>query len=293
MLRCMAIMITAAAAALIASQAAAQQTFGFAYYDIDRLYDTIPSPFGNDSDYTPDGRLKWNGERYRRKVEAVAAVIDSMAMPVTALFGVENEQVVRDIVSCCKGGYSYLHRTSDRFDGLDFALLYYGDLLFPLKTESGRSYMKVEAQLSGGTKAVFILAKKARNMEAVIAQALAQDPQTTVVAAGEFEANGLAGMGDALHDVERSGHGNVLYADGWKMADRIAAANGVILRAGVYARRHLLDRRGAPRPTYRRNMYAGGAGKRLPVWCIVETKTGAAARADEDNLRTGIYIDTK
>lgn len=31
----------------------AQQRTGFAYYDLDRLYDTIPSLFYDDTDYTP------------------------------------------------------------------------------------------------------------------------------------------------------------------------------------------------------------------------------------------------
>ena len=39
-------------------RAAAAPT-GIAYYDIDHLYDTLPSPFYADDDRTPAGRLRW------------------------------------------------------------------------------------------------------------------------------------------------------------------------------------------------------------------------------------------
>lgn len=58
-------------------------------------------------------------------------------MPLVALWGVENEAVVRDIAAACKGDYSYLHRTLNSLDGMDFALLYYGDLFEPHYDERG------------------------------------------------------------------------------------------------------------------------------------------------------------
>ena len=67
---------------------------------------TIPALFYDDSDYTPGGRLAWDTERYRRKIARTAAVIDSMRMPLVALWSVENEAVVRDIAAACRGDYS-------------------------------------------------------------------------------------------------------------------------------------------------------------------------------------------
>ena len=98
--------------------------FGIAYLDADHLYDTVPSPFYDDSDYTPQGPLRWNTARYRRKTARTAALIDSLGLPVVALWSVENEQVVRDIAAACQGDYTYLHRTLNSLDGMDFALLY-------------------------------------------------------------------------------------------------------------------------------------------------------------------------
>ena len=121
--------------------ALAQPRIGIAYCDLDHLYDTIPALFYDDSDYTPGGRLAWDTERYRRKIARTAAVIDSMRMPLVALWSVENEAVVRDIAAACRGDYSYLHCTLNSLDGMDFALLYYGDLFDPHYEEPGRRYL--------------------------------------------------------------------------------------------------------------------------------------------------------
>ena len=75
------------------------KSFGVAYYDVDKLYDTQLSVFYNDSDYSPAGRMRWSEERYSAKINNIVQIVDSMAMPVVVLYGVENEQVVRDIVS--------------------------------------------------------------------------------------------------------------------------------------------------------------------------------------------------
>ena len=127
--------------------ALAQPRIGIAYCDLDHLYDTIPALFYDDSDYTPGGRLAWDTERYRRKIARTAAVIDSMRMPLVALWSVENEAVVRDIAAACRGDYSYLHQTLNSLDGMDFALLYYGDLFDPHYEEPGRRYLYIEGNL--------------------------------------------------------------------------------------------------------------------------------------------------
>ena len=114
-----------------------QRPIGIAFYDVDRIYDTVPALFYDDADYTPEGRLHWTAERYARKIRNTAAVIDSMALPLVALWGVENEQVVRDIAAACRGDYSYLHRTLNSLDGMDFALLYYASSNRPCVRQSG------------------------------------------------------------------------------------------------------------------------------------------------------------
>lgn len=109
------------------ARAQRQPALGIAFYDLDGLYDTIPALFYDDSDHTPRGRLAWDSERYRRKIAHTAAVIDSMGLPLVALYGVENEAVVRDLSAACRGDYSYLHTAQHderlRRSGLRAALL--------------------------------------------------------------------------------------------------------------------------------------------------------------------------
>ncbi|MDE5851373.1 MAG: hypothetical protein K2H25_01035, partial [Alistipes sp.] len=72
--------------AALCSFAGTAQPLGIAYYDVDRLYDTVVSPFYNDTDFTPAGRLHWDTDRYHRKIARTAAVIDSLSLPIIALY---------------------------------------------------------------------------------------------------------------------------------------------------------------------------------------------------------------
>jgi hypothetical protein len=119
-------------------------------------YDTIPSLFYDDTDYTPEGRLRWSGERYRAKVERAGAVIGRMAMPLAGVYGVENEEVVKDLVRASDLPYSYVHRTLNTLDGMDFALLYYADRFFTERIETGYGYLCVEGMLDGKPTAVLL-----------------------------------------------------------------------------------------------------------------------------------------
>lgn len=249
-------------------QLSAQPRVGFAYYDVDNAYDTTPSPFYNDKHFTPEGRNHWNTERYQRKVKAVAAVIDSMALPIVALYGVENEQVVRDVATHCKGDYSYIHRTLNRLDGMDFALLYYGDVLFPQRVEVGLDYMLIEASIAEREFSI-ILTRRSHTTKTLVDQIIEQHPEHLIVVAGDLygiDYNRL-GLGDATADAERRGHGNTLYRNQWRIFDRILVDKRLETHCDVYIRKWLLDRNGEPKPTFNREGYVGGAGKKLPIFC--------------------------
>lgn len=245
----------------------AQSEFGFAFYNVDRLYDTLPSPFYNDSDYTPEGRLHWTSERYNRKVARIAAVLDSLAVPVTALYGVENEGVVRDIVAACGCDYSYIHRTLDSFDGLDFALLYFGDLVTPEQIVCDRRSMTVTAKV-GERNFGFILCNRAQNCEELVENVYEYASDALIIAAGDLRDTELEGLGfrDITSETERRGKGNALTRSGWRMYDRVAVRGEMRAVADVYAHRGLLDKKGAPQATFEGRIYRGGAGRRLPVF---------------------------
>jgi len=254
----------------IALQLSAQPRVGLAYYDVDRAYDTTPSAFYDDSDFTPEGRNHWDRERYTRKVEQIAATIDSMALPIVALYGVENEQVVRDIATHTKGDYTFIHRTLNRLDGMDFALLYYGDVLFPEKVESGFDYMVVKASV-GNRDFAFILTHRSRLTEDIVLQLKEQEPHRHIVVAGDLYGIDYARLGltDATAEAERAGHGDTFYRNRWRMFDHILTDTRLATRCDVYARRWLLDRNGGPKSTFNREGYVGGPGRKLPIFCYM------------------------
>ena len=253
---------------IFAIQLSAQPRVGFAYYDVDRAYDTSASPFYDDKDYTPDGRKHWTTERYTRKIENLAAVIDSMALPIVALYGIENEEVVRDVVSSCKGDYSYIHRTLNRLDGMDFALLYYGDVLFVQNVEVGLDYMLVEAAIADREFAL-LLTHRSRMLKHLVAQLQEQSPKRLIVVAGNLYGNehSQLGLNDATAAAEDAGHGNTVYRNKWRMFDRILTDKRLESRCDVFARRWLLDRNGAPKSTFDREGYVGGISRKLPIFC--------------------------
>ena len=255
-------------------QAPAQQ-LGIGYYDVDRLYDTVPSPFYDDADYTPGGRLRWNGERYRRKIARTAAVIDSLALPLVALFGVENEAVVRDLARSCRSDYTYLHRTLNRFDGLDFALLYYSDCFFPHYTETGNSYLYIEGTLPEPYAARcdtlgLLLCRDPRLIRLVPRQLRRERRGAKLLLLGRLDPGALAaaGLREVTARAAGAGHGNVWRRGRWELRDRIAADTALRMEGcNVYLRRWLLDpQRGTPLPTYELRSYRGGYGSRLPVF---------------------------
>lgn len=250
-----------------------QTRLGVAFYDTDRFYDTVPALFYNDEEYTPDGELHWTTERYRRKIAAIAAVIDSLGMPLVGLAGVENEQVVRDLVAGCAEPYCYVHRTLNTLDGLDLALLYYGDLFVPGRVETGWGYLLVEGELDGKPTAI-VLCRQSRFLPELLSELRERRPGTALLAMGRTERVDPAryGLQDGLRRAMRAGRGNVRTRRGWRMRDRLLADTAFRMTGcDAYARRSLMDERsGSPLPTYRRTRYIGGASYALPVFGYLE-----------------------
>jgi predicted extracellular nuclease len=103
------------------------RSFQIAFYNVENLFDTLPQPGKKDEDFTPDGRLKWNTERYKKKLEDLAAVFDSMGWPqIIGLAEVENARVLNDLRKKMKhsGSYEQVHFDSPDDRGIDVALLY-------------------------------------------------------------------------------------------------------------------------------------------------------------------------
>lgn len=244
-----------------------QRSFDVAFCDVENLYDTMPSSFYDDSDYTPQGRLRWDTARYRHKVESVARLLDSMAMPVVALWGVENEQVVRDIVMASKSYYAYVHRTHDYSDGLDFALLYYGDRFFPEHVTSWRGALCVEGR-ADGHKVAIVVNHRSTSLKVLLTERGLLEGKKVVIVLGTPSKSDLRSFGLQDHTLasESAGRGNMVRGNGWIMRDRIASTWGGKVHCDVYAARWLIDELGTPRATYVGNRYYGGVGAYLPIF---------------------------
>lgn len=241
-----------------------------AFYDVDCLYDTIPSPFYDDGDYTPQGRLHWDSSRYGRKVSATARVIDSLATDVVALYGVENEQVVRDIAAACSSDYAYIHATNDSDDGLDFALLYFGDRFTPLRTTGWRNALAIQGEAAGKPLTI-IITHRCSSLGVLVArlrEQTARDEDNNIMIMGMPNKLNFPeyGMTDATARAERAGRGTRRLSGRWQMRDRIATNISGIATCDVYAARWMLTRTGEPAPTFDRTKYVGGCGRHLPIF---------------------------
>jgi len=258
----------------VAQAAGRTRPFGVAYYDVEALYDTLPSKFYDDRAYTPQGRMRWDTRRYRRKVENTARVIDSMGMAVVALYGVENEGVVRDIAEACDGDYAYIHRTADSGDGLDFALLYLGDSFFPRRVTPWRGALCVEGETCGRTLAV-IIDRRSTSLGVLIAEKDLRRNNNIIILSSHNKSNfDEYGLADMTSRAEKAGRGNRLRNGRWEMRDRIFADFADSVRCDVYIRSWMLMPDGRPRPTFDGSKYCGGFAGCLPVFIYFDEIVG-------------------
>ena len=213
--------------------------FGVAYYDVGQLYDTFQSQDYNDKHFTEQGSMRWDRQRYQRKIEHTVRVIDSMALPVMILYGVENKRVVRDLVALSKRDYAYIHRDQNISNGLEFAVLYEADKFFPEKVTCWDKALCIEGQAA---KAEIVVIANARctSIGALIEEIGIDAKSDNIILIGQpnklnFEQFGLL---DATLAAQRQGRGNYATGRGWIMRDRVAtnitsqSACDVFIKAG-------------------------------------------------------------
>lgn len=132
----------------------AQETVTVAFYNVENLYDTVPSQSGRDSGYTPDGRMRWDTGRYRNKLANIARVIDGLDADIVGLAEVESEIAVRDLVMTLRTDYNYIYMTGNDARGMNLALFYKGDKFVPeevrlVRTGATREVLYVRGELLG------------------------------------------------------------------------------------------------------------------------------------------------
>ena len=108
-----------------------------AFYNLENLYDTIHQEEINDNEFTPDGKNRWTGERYKVKInhlaEAISQIGDEYIKGGPTILGVsevENLSVVQDLVNdplLKASNYGIVHYDSPDRRGVDVALIYQKD----------------------------------------------------------------------------------------------------------------------------------------------------------------------
>lgn len=270
----MRLLLTFAILLLLHNIAKCMEPIAIALYDVGKLYDTIPSSFYNDKAYTPKGKNRWNTDRYNRKVENIVSVIDSMRMPIVALSGVENEQVVRDIVMRSNQDYSYTHRTTDYYDGLDFALLYYADQLFIDRVATTAQTTIISGEIDNKTISIHLtrVGSRLRSIKPLDSDT----PSDITVAWGRLTRDDLnrLEMEDLTRKPEQRGGGDTKGEYGWIFKNRlgVVSTEEYTIESGVYITKWLLTTDlSAPLATFTKGRYYGGYSNLLPLYLYINT----------------------
>lgn len=119
-----------------------------AFYNVENLFDTINDPTTNDEEFTPQGDVRWNTEKYVNKLKALSEAMAGIGTEFTpdgaALIGVseiENKQVMLDLVNqpALSGrSYKVVHFDSPDRRGVDVGLIYQPKYFRPLHSKSYR-----------------------------------------------------------------------------------------------------------------------------------------------------------
>lgn len=102
-----------------------------AFYNCENFFDTKDDVGVNDEEFLPNGKMKWDAERYATKLEHTAQVIaafnDEQGADLIGLCEIENRQVLEDLIKqpALKAyKYGIVHHDSPDLRGIDVALLY-------------------------------------------------------------------------------------------------------------------------------------------------------------------------
>lgn len=168
-----------------------EPVYSIAFYNVENLFDTVPDPGKNDSEYQPRGTKKWNTEKYKSKLKNIARVISELATPtapqgpaVIGLAEVENRFVLQDLVKQPKiaaRGYDFVHFEGPDARGIDCALLYdpkqfapYSSKLIPFRyqnnddTHKTRGFLMVKGKLAKEHVCIIVSHWPSRGAEAPV-----------------------------------------------------------------------------------------------------------------------------
>ena len=100
-----------------------------AFYNSENLYDTINDPNVDDEEFLPEGKNKWTGERFEKKLANLSRVIDSLGggPSIVGFSEIENKYVLEALIGTKRlapKNYGIVHHNSPDKRGIDVALIY-------------------------------------------------------------------------------------------------------------------------------------------------------------------------
>ncbi len=193
---------------------------GVGFYNVENLFDTKDDPTIDDANYLPNSYLKWNEEKYQKKLENLAFVISQMVdneLPqFLGLCEIENQQVVQDLIAQPKmkaGNYGIVHFDSDDERGIDVAFLY-NKSIFTVKkakaykislpeNDKTRDILMVKGKLGNGETLYFFVnhwpsrgegvaksepkrIEAAKTLKKLKDEILTEDPNAKIIVMGDF-----------------------------------------------------------------------------------------------------------
>lgn len=125
------ILIIALLCIAVVMPTAAQERFRIMEYNVENLFDTIPSPYHDDRDFLPEGKQHWTSQRYWAKQGRLARVIAAAGgdapVELVGLVEVENDTALAHLTrrtSLARLGYEYIVTDGPDLRGINVGLLY-------------------------------------------------------------------------------------------------------------------------------------------------------------------------
>lgn len=250
-----------------------ESRFRVATYNVENLFDTIPSPRHGDSEFLPAAERAWHGGRYWKKLgmlaRAIAAIGDVRPAALVALCEVEGDTVLTHLTrrtALARLGYEYVVTHSADERGMNVALLYQPELFRPLSVASlrvpyragkerpTRDVLHVAGQcLTGDTLDVFVCHFPSRRGGTRLTDPYRRRAAETVRRAAD-SLQAVRGR----HNIIIMGDFNAYYPErciaealGAIPAQEVHAAGGAFLRENLYLLTHGLKADGGIGGTYK------------------------------------------
>lgn len=110
------------------------EIYPIAFYNVENLFDTQRDLSIQDEDFTPEGKYKWDDDKYRKKLNNLAYVISRLGkdkspegFAVLGVAEVENRKVMEDLITTgdlAARNYNIVHQDSPDGRGIDVGLIY-------------------------------------------------------------------------------------------------------------------------------------------------------------------------